>query len=100
MSDQKTSDIGRAFLTVLADPAVKWRETGAKPFIDRVSSEVASSPTATKSSLPAWALAGGLILGAWLGYSFGLLANEDAAFNRGYCAGLDIADTTCSKDSP
>jgi hypothetical protein len=28
--------VGRAFLKVLADPDVAWRNTGAKPFIDRV----------------------------------------------------------------
>lgn len=30
------ANIGRAFLTVLADPSVAWRDTGAQPFIDRV----------------------------------------------------------------
>lgn len=36
--------IGAAFLSVLRDPNVAWRNTGAKPFIDRVAALTATAP--------------------------------------------------------
>jgi hypothetical protein len=39
--------------------------------------------------------AAALVAGILIGYQYGIDAAEDAAFLAGYCAGLDIADTSC-----
>jgi hypothetical protein len=39
--------IGAAFLSVLSDPSVKWRDTGAQPFIDRVAKEAGTTAPAS-----------------------------------------------------
>lgn len=41
--------------------------------------------------------AASLLAGICIGYQYGADRAEDAAFRRGYCAGLDIADTTCNE---
>lgn len=42
----------------------------------------------------------GICLGMWTGYNMGVRTAEESAFHQGYCAGLDIADSTCEDREP
>lgn len=53
----EVESIGRAFLSVLGDPSIAWRNTGAHEFIERVSQATARQKSATPQQ-PAEAVAG------------------------------------------